>query len=46
MRSDEEGSQGPVIRDRRRIDPATGQVRDAARQGGQGPAGPPQRAEE
>ena len=43
MRSDEEGSQGPVIRDRRRIDPATGQVRDAARQGGQGPAGPPQR---
>ncbi len=27
MRSDEEG-QGPVIRDRRRIDPATGQVRD------------------
>src|SRR5215831_9560723 len=43
MRSDEEGSQGPVIRDRRRIDPATGQVRDAARQGGQGQAGPPQR---
>jgi len=43
MRSDEEGSQGPVIRDRRRIDPATGQVRDAARQGGPGQAGPPQR---
>ena len=43
MRSDEEGSQGPVIRDRRRIDPATGQVRDAARQGDQGQAGPPQR---
>jgi molecular chaperone GrpE len=43
MKSDEEGSQGPVIRDRRRIDPATGQVRDAARQGGQGQAGPPQR---
>jgi molecular chaperone GrpE len=43
MRSDEQDSQGPVIRDRRRIDPVTGQVRDAARQGGQGQAGPPQR---
>jgi molecular chaperone GrpE len=43
MRSDEQDSQGPVIRDRRRIDPATGQVRDAGRQGGQGQAGPPQR---
>ncbi len=40
MRSDEEDSQGPVIRDRRRIDPVTGQVRDAARQGDQGQAGP------
>jgi molecular chaperone GrpE len=35
MRSSEEDSQGPVIRDRRRIDPVTGQVRDAGRQGGQ-----------
>jgi molecular chaperone GrpE len=43
MRSSEEDSQGPVIRDRRRIDPVTGQVRDAERQAGQGPAGPPQR---
>jgi molecular chaperone GrpE len=43
MRSDEQDSQGPVIRDRRRIDPVTGQVRDAERQGGQGQAGPPQR---
>jgi molecular chaperone GrpE len=43
MRPDEQDSQGPVIRDRRRIDPATGQVRDAGRQGGQGQAGPPQR---
>jgi len=41
MRSSEEDSQGPVIRDRRRIDPATGQVRDAARPAGQGQAGPP-----
>jgi molecular chaperone GrpE len=39
MRSDEE-SQGPVIRDRRRIDPATGQVRDAGQPDGQGQAGP------
>src|SRR5215469_5727415 len=29
MTSSEEESQGPVIRDRRRIDPVTGQVRDA-----------------
>jgi len=43
MRSDEQDSHGPVIRDRRRIDPVTGQVRDAERQGGQGQAGPPQR---
>jgi molecular chaperone GrpE len=43
MRSSDEDSQGPVIRDRRRIDPATGQVRDAGRQGAQGQAGPPQR---
>jgi molecular chaperone GrpE len=43
MRSDEQDSQGPVIRDRRRIDPVTGQVRDAERQGGPGQAGPPQR---
>jgi molecular chaperone GrpE len=34
MRPDEE-SQGPVIRDRRRIDPATGQVRDTAQAGPQ-----------
>jgi molecular chaperone GrpE len=34
MRSPDEESQGPVIRDRRRIDPETGQVRD------QGQAGP------
>jgi molecular chaperone GrpE len=45
MRSSEEDSQGPVIRDRRRIDPVTGQVRDAERQGGEGPAGPPQRGQ-
>jgi molecular chaperone GrpE len=38
MRPDEE-SQGPVIRDRRRIDPATGQVRDTGQAGPQrGPA--------
>ena len=43
MRSDEQDSQGPVIRDRRRIDPVTGQVRDAARQGDPAQAGPPQR---
>ncbi len=34
MRPDEE-SQGPIIRDRRRIDPATGQVRDTAQAGPQ-----------
>ena len=39
----EEDRQGPVIRDRRRIDPVTGQVRDAERPAGQGPAGPSQR---
>ena len=40
MRPDEE-SQGPVIRDRRRIDPATGQVRDAGEPGPRrGPAQP------
>src|SRR5580698_6277710 len=44
MRSPDEGSQGPVIRDRRRIDPVTGQVRDAGRSGGQGQADQPQRA--
>jgi len=41
MRPEEE-SQGPVIRDRRRIDPVTGQVRDPGPDGperGQGPAG-------
>jgi molecular chaperone GrpE len=43
MRSSEEESQGPVIRDRRRIDPVTGQVRDAERQAGQVQAGPAQR---
>jgi molecular chaperone GrpE len=38
MRPDEE-RQGPVIRDRRRIDPATGQVRDTGQAGPQrGPA--------
>ncbi len=36
MRSSEEDSQGPVIRDRRRIDPVTGQVRDPEAQAGQG----------
>ena len=33
MRSPEEESTGPVIRDRRRIDPATGQVRDTGQSG-------------
>jgi len=33
MRSSEEESTGPVIRDRRRIDPATGQVRDTGQSG-------------
>ncbi len=41
MRSSEEDSQGPVIRDRRRIDPVTGQVRDGGRQAGPGQAGAP-----
>src|SRR5258708_5648149 len=45
MRSGEEDSQGPVIRDRRRIDPVTGQVRDAGRQAGPGQASPPQRGQ-
>jgi molecular chaperone GrpE len=40
MRSSDEDSQGPVIRDRRRIDPVTGQVRDAGRPSGQGQGGP------
>ena len=40
MRSPDEESQGPVIRDRRRIDPVTGQVRDGDRQSGQGQGGP------
>jgi molecular chaperone GrpE len=44
MKSSDEDSQGPVIRDRRRIDPATGQVRDAGRSGDQGQAGPAPRA--
>ena len=45
MRSSEEESQGPVIRDRRRIDPVTGQVRDAGRQAGPGQASPPERGQ-
>jgi molecular chaperone GrpE len=40
MRSSDEESQGPVIRDRRRIDPVTGQVRDGGRESGQGQGGP------
>jgi molecular chaperone GrpE len=40
MRPSDEERQGPVIRDRRRIDPVTGQVRDPGRQSGQGQAGP------
>jgi molecular chaperone GrpE len=36
MRSFEDDSQGPVIRDRRRVDPVTGQVRDADRPSGEG----------
>src|SRR6478609_6700842 len=35
MKPSDDEHQGPVIRDRRRIDPQTGQVRDPA-----GPAGP------
>jgi molecular chaperone GrpE len=38
MSSREDQGQGPVIRDRRRIDPATGQVREPAEPGS--PAGP------
>ena len=45
MTSPEEEANGPVIRDRRRIDPETGEVRDASRPGrhavqAPGPAGP------
>lgn len=44
MSASEEQSQGPVIRDRRRIDPVTGQPRETAQPGpapaGQGSAGP------
>ncbi len=43
MTSPEEEANGPVIRDRRRIDPETGQVRDPGRPGhypAPGPAGP------
>jgi molecular chaperone GrpE len=39
MRSSEEDSQGPVIRDRRRIDPVTGEAREGGRPAGQGQAG-------
>ncbi len=38
MNSPDETSEGPVIRDLRRVDPATGQVRIPG-QGGQGPSG-------
>ena len=41
MRPSEEEPQGPVIRDRRRIDPITGQVRDPS-QAGQAQRGPGQ----
>jgi molecular chaperone GrpE len=45
MRSGEEESQGPVIRDRRRIDPVTGQVREPGQPGqGQGQRAPGQPA--
>lgn len=37
MTSPEEEANGPVIRDRRRIDPETGQVRDAGQPGPPGP---------
>ncbi|MGO9161523.1 MAG: nucleotide exchange factor GrpE, partial [Streptosporangiaceae bacterium] len=47
MTSADEQSEGPVIRDRRRIDPVTGKVRDReqagqaqARPGGPGGSGP------
>ena len=39
MKSSDEDHQGPVIRDRRRIDPVTGQVRDTG-QGGSAKPGP------
>jgi molecular chaperone GrpE len=39
MRSSDEERQGPVIRDRRRIDPVTGQVRNAGGQADQGQGG-------
>jgi molecular chaperone GrpE len=42
MSSTEDQDQGPVIRDRRRIDPVTGQVRESAQPGPQrGPGGQP-----
>ena len=41
MRPSEEEPQGPIIRDRRRIDPTTGQVRDPS-QAGQAQRGPGQ----
>src|SRR5258708_37801799 len=40
MSASEEESRGPVIRDRRRIDPVTGQVREAAQSRGSGQARP------
>jgi molecular chaperone GrpE len=43
MWSSEEDSQGPVIRDRRRIDPVTGQVRDAEAAAGPVQAGASER---
>jgi molecular chaperone GrpE len=43
MRSPEEESTGPVIRDRRRIDPVTGQVRDPGQSGSTRGAGSPLR---
>src|SRR5260221_898802 len=44
MSASEEESRGPVIRDRRRIDPVTGQVRQPAQASGTGqaPRGPGQ----
>jgi molecular chaperone GrpE len=48
MKSADDEKQGPVIRDRRRIDPVTGQVRDGGQSGavphGAGQAGAAQRA--
>src|SRR5262249_14963263 len=43
MWSSEEDSQGPVIRDRRRVDPVTGQVRDAEAAAGPVQAGASER---